>query len=203
METICGIFVDDGNIYLIKESTINNIIEHLSQDYIKIEVIQGWIDYQFVGFQITTNFLNHPIFINQNQYIIDIINFFGMENVNPIVNPYNSHTLINVQVGPTNKVVHELPCKEVIGNLMYVMMMTWLDIAYVVSIAAWHNDQPKQSKWSIVKWILCYLQNTIDYGLSYYCWNYIKHNFRLFLWCWLCWKPRWLQVLNMVCVHFC
>jgi hypothetical protein len=41
METICGIFVDDGNIYLIKESTINNIIEHLSQDYIKIEVIQG------------------------------------------------------------------------------------------------------------------------------------------------------------------
>ncbi len=39
-----------------------------------------------------------------------------MENVNPIVSPYHSHTLINVQVGPTNKVVHELPWKEVIGN---------------------------------------------------------------------------------------
>jgi hypothetical protein len=58
-----------------------------------------------------------------------------MENVNPIVSPYYSHTLINVQVRPTNKVVHELPCKEIISNLMYVMMMTWLDIAYVVSIA--------------------------------------------------------------------
>jgi hypothetical protein len=59
-----------------------------------------------------------------------------MENVNPVVSSYYSHTLINVQVGPTNKVVHELPCKEIVGNLMYVMMMTWLHIAYVVSIAA-------------------------------------------------------------------
>ncbi len=59
-----------------------------------------------------------------------------MDNVNPIVTPYFSHTLINVQVGPTNKEVHELPCKEVVGNLMYVMMMTWFDIAYVVSIVA-------------------------------------------------------------------
>jgi len=33
------------------------------------------------------------------------------------------------------KEVHELPCKEVVGNFMYVMMMTWFDIAYVVSIA--------------------------------------------------------------------
>jgi hypothetical protein len=83
--------------------------------------------------------------------------------------------------------------------LMYVMMMTWLHIAYVVSIAAWYNDQPKQSKWSIIKWILSYLQSTINYGLFYYYCNYIKHNFKLFLWCWLSWKPRWLQILNMVC----
>jgi hypothetical protein len=67
-----------------------------------------------------------------------------MGNVNPIVIPYYFHTLINVQVGPTNKVVHELPYEEVVSNLMYVMMMTWLDIAYVVIITTRYNDQHRQ-----------------------------------------------------------
>jgi len=34
------------------------------------------------------------------------------------------------------KEVQELPYKKVVGNFMYVMMMTWFDIAYVVSIVA-------------------------------------------------------------------
>ncbi len=96
-----GFLLMMGLYMQLRNQQLITLLSIWSQDYIKIEVIQGWIDYEFVGFQITTNFFN-PIFINQSQYIINIINFFRMENVNPIVSPYYFHTLVNVQVGPTN-----------------------------------------------------------------------------------------------------
>jgi hypothetical protein len=73
MKPICAIFVDDGILCAVNEQEAHNILNHLQ---IVFEVIQRPINYYF-EFQITINPLNHLIFINQSQYIKDIIKCFG------------------------------------------------------------------------------------------------------------------------------
>lgn len=101
-------------------------------------MIKGSIDY-YVGFHIMIDSLNHSIFINQNHHITNIVKHFCMEHVNPIVIPFNSNMLLNVQVGPTNKAIDEISYKETTSSLMYTMTMTQLNIVYDVNMAVQYN----------------------------------------------------------------
>jgi hypothetical protein len=65
-----------------------------------------------------------------------------MENVNPFTIAFDTHTLLSAQARPKDEEV-KVPYKEVIGNLMYVMMMTRLDVTYLVSMAAKYSEKPK------------------------------------------------------------
>ncbi len=65
-----------------------------------------------------------------------------MENVNLFTIVFNTHTLLNVQARPKDEEV-QVPYKKVVGNLMYAMMMTQLDITYSVSMVVRYNEKPK------------------------------------------------------------
>ncbi|GKC60480.1 retrotransposon protein, putative, ty1-copia subclass [Tanacetum coccineum] len=53
------------------------------------------------------------------------------------------------------------------GSLMYLMVCTRPDIAYVVSIVSRYLANPGKNHWEAVKWILKYLKGTADVGLVY------------------------------------
>ncbi len=65
-----------------------------------------------------------------------------MENVNPFTTTFDTHTLLSAQAGPKDEEV-QVPYKEAVGNLMYVMTMTWLDITYSISMVAMYSEKPK------------------------------------------------------------
>jgi hypothetical protein len=46
-----------------------------------------------------------------------------MQNVNPFTTIFDAHTLLSVQARPKDEEV-QVPYKEAVGNLMYVMTMT-------------------------------------------------------------------------------
>ncbi|XP_031279083.1 secreted RxLR effector protein 161-like [Pistacia vera] len=60
-----------------------------------------------------------------------------------------------------------IPYASAVGSLMYAMLCTRPDIAYVVSVTSRYQSEPGEKHWSVVKTILKYLRRTKDLILSY------------------------------------
>lgn len=61
----------------------------------------------------------------------------------------------------------EVPYREAVGCLMYLMTTTSPDIAFAVSKAAQKLDKPTNIDWISVKRIFKYLRDTAELGLLY------------------------------------
>ncbi|KAH9678644.1 Integrase catalytic domain-containing protein [Citrus sinensis] len=58
-----------------------------------------------------------------------------------------------------------VPYANAVGSLMYAMVLTRPDIAHVVSVVSRYMAQPGKDHWKTVKWILMYLNGTVNCGL--------------------------------------
>ncbi|KAA0037131.1 gag/pol protein [Cucumis melo var. makuwa] len=63
--------------------------------------------------------------------------------------------------------MRRIPYALVVGNSMYVMLYTRLDICYAVGIISRYQSNPRLDHWTMVKIILKYLRRTRDYMLVY------------------------------------
>ena len=53
------------------------------------------------------------------------------------------------------------------GSLMYAMVCTRSDISHAVGIVSMYMHNPGKGYWQAVKWILRYIQKTVDVGLLF------------------------------------
>ena len=58
-----------------------------------------------------------------------------------------------------------VPYASVVGSLMYAMVVTQPDIAYVVGVVNRFMYNPNRSHWNAVKHVFRYLAGTIDHGI--------------------------------------
>ncbi|XP_042027055.1 secreted RxLR effector protein 161-like [Salvia splendens] len=65
------------------------------------------------------------------------------------------------------KAMHKVPYSNAIGSVMYLMISTRPDIAYVVSCLSRYMANPGPVHWEALKWLLRYLKNTSKYGLCF------------------------------------
>ncbi|XP_057775528.1 secreted RxLR effector protein 161-like [Salvia miltiorrhiza] len=63
--------------------------------------------------------------------------------------------------------MQNIPYANAIGFVMYLMISTRPDIAYVVSCLSRYMANPGMPHWEAVKWLLRYLKSTVNYGLSF------------------------------------
>ena len=61
-----------------------------------------------------------------------------------------------------------VPYAKVIGNLMYAMLCTRLDICFAVGMVSRYQSNPGLAHWAAVKRIFRYLRGTIDFALCFY-----------------------------------
>ena len=59
------------------------------------------------------------------------------------------------------------PYRQLIGSLMYLMVATWLDLAFSLSKLSKFNNSPGRAHWEAACKILGYLRQTVDVGLLY------------------------------------
>ncbi|PKA61604.1 Retrovirus-related Pol polyprotein from transposon TNT 1-94 [Apostasia shenzhenica] len=50
---------------------------------------------------------------------------------------------------------------------MYAMICTRSDLLHAISIVSRYMANPEKEHWNALKWILCYLKGTSDYGLLF------------------------------------
>jgi len=60
-----------------------------------------------------------------------------------------------------------VPYANAVGSLMYIMVCSRPDLAYIVSTVSRFISNPGKQYWEAVKWVLRHLQGTVRLGLVF------------------------------------
>ena len=89
-----------------------------------------------------------------------------MENLKPASTPLP--TLIRLSnkdspsIGEDRRLNGKIPYTSPVGSIMYAMVATWPDLAYVVGVISQYMSNPGWKHWVVVKHIFRYLRGTKD-----------------------------------------
>lgn len=158
---ILAIYIDDGLIAASSEEDIESLLNYLQNEF---EITSGSLDC-YLGLEII-QCKNGDIRIHQNGYAQKILRKFKLENCNPISIPADPHHSMHAEDHPKAE-RHAFPYREAVGSLMYLATATRPDIAFAISSASRHLENPQPCHWAAVKRIFRYIKGTAEYGLTF------------------------------------
>lgn len=120
----------------------------------------------FVGLQIERSRDKGILKTHQNTYANEILKRFNHENCNPIFTPAEPGIKLS-SISQNTKENSNFPYRQAIGSLMYLMVGSRPDIAYIVGVLSRFMENPQNEHWNAVKRVLKYLRGTTDYGITF------------------------------------
>lgn len=124
-----------------------------------------------LGLRITRDREKGKIFIDQQNYIEEILKRFNMANSNAVSTPADASLKLDKTMSPSTpeeaEAMKAVPFKEAVGSLLYAAQATRPDIAYAVNMVSQFCSDPGQRHWEAVKRILRYLRGTTEARLEY------------------------------------
>ena len=158
--TIIALYVDDLLIAGNDIKSISSVKRQLSnifemKDLGKLHVM--------LGIHVERCRQKKLLFISQPDYVQTILHRFDMQDSNPMSTP-----MINSEPAMTmsNDVI-DIPYRQAIGSLMYLMVGTRPDIAFAICRLAQYSENPTEEHWIAVKRVFRYIKGTHDYGILY------------------------------------
>jgi len=106
---------------------------------------------------------NFTYTISQKFYIENLLNRFNISNIKKQKTPYTGENSISKNLQPFDPTTY----KSAIGSLIHLSKCTRPDISFTVNFAARFSENPTISDWNRVLNIFKYLNNTIDYKISF------------------------------------
>ncbi|KAE8732040.1 F-box/kelch-repeat protein [Hibiscus syriacus] len=127
---------------------------------------------KILGMEISRDRQRGKLCLTQKQYLRKVLQCFGMnENTKHVSIPLASHLKLSSQLSPkTNEervYMAKVPYANAVGSLMYAMVCTRPDISQALGVVSRYMHDPGEGHWQAVKWILRYLQQTVDVGLVF------------------------------------
>ena len=98
------------------------------------------------------------------RYARQIVERFGMDQSKSVATPIEPRLNLDRN---TDEDPADVPYREVIGSLMYLMLGSRPDLCYAVNYLSRFQDKPTQEHWTHVKRILRYVNETLEFGLQY------------------------------------
>jgi hypothetical protein len=86
-------------------------------------------------------------YINQIEYLKEILKHFHMKDSKAIEVPHDPKTKLKNNVNKDDEMV-KVPYQQHVGSLMYAMLCTRLDLAYPISMVSQHMSKPKTSNYN-------------------------------------------------------
>lgn len=105
------------------------------------------------------------IFICLMKYANNTLKKFDMVDCNPSSTP-SSHKLVLCR-DDCVETIYETTYISYVGSLMF-LTHTKLDIAYSVSLVSWYMTNPSEIHMKVVKRILRYVKETLNFFIHYY-----------------------------------
>ncbi|KAF0711079.1 hypothetical protein AaE_012274, partial [Aphanomyces astaci] len=163
-----GVYVDDLVIMAPSPDMMRTIKHGLSSRFRMHDL--GALTF-ILGFHIVRDRSARTLTMHQSQYakFTSILKRFSMENSKPAPTPMEYNLKLSESMCPQNDAERQSmvdkPYRSVVGSIMYLMISTRPDLAYVVQQLSQFLSNPGPAHWQAAKRALRYIRGTIDYGL--------------------------------------
>lgn len=101
---------------------------------------------RILGMEIQRDRSNSFLFLHQTPYMMKILKKFGMNGCKPVTLPLANHFVLSKKQSLANEEEDEfmkkIPYSSDIGSVMYLMVCTRPDLAYVVSTLSRYMSNP-------------------------------------------------------------
>ena len=120
---------------------------------------------KFLGIRFTHH-ANGSVSIDQTQYLLNILQKFGMDNCKPRSTPceLKADSYYNED---DQTVIDEPGYRAIVGSLIYAMTCTRPDLSWIVSKLSQHLSRPTEGDWTLLKQVLRYLKGTVDLKMNF------------------------------------
>lgn len=157
------VYVDDM-IVVSKDSVgEHKIIEELNTNFSIKELGEPRF---ILGIEVARDRNAQTISLSQRGYIIQIAEQFGLIESKPVYLPADANSCLARANGDVQCITN-VPSRELIGSLMYVVTCTRPDIANAVGDVAKYCEHHTNEHWSAAKRILKFLLTTREMVLMY------------------------------------
>lgn len=160
--TIIALYVDDFFVFSNDPVEVNSLESYLGQNF-KIKNLGE--AKQCLGVRIIRDYRNNFITLDQECYIDEILKKFNMLDCNSVSSPLDCNFDFEETKNETCDI--KLPFQQLIGNLMYLAVLTRPDIAYAVSFLSQFNNCYNKVHWQCAKRILRYLKGTKNVSMKF------------------------------------
>ncbi|GJU33904.1 retrovirus-related pol polyprotein from transposon TNT 1-94 [Tanacetum coccineum] len=116
----------------------------------------------FLGLQVNQS--PYGIFINQSNYVLEILKKYGMESCDPVGTPMEIK--YKLDLNQNGSLVDATKYRNMIGALMY-LTSSRPDIVHATCLCARYQAKPTEKHLKEVKRIFRYLRGTVNMGLWY------------------------------------
>ena len=161
-----ALYVDDG---LILSETVGEAKELIAALGKRFTLTLSRGD-RYIGLEID-QCQQGSIVISQTSYIEEVLDRFNMQDSRPVLMPATPGTRLSSDQCPQTEAekdaMADVPFKQLIGALMFAVMVTRLDIAFAVHKLAQFFSNPGQQHWQAAKRVLRYLRGTCDMSIRY------------------------------------
>jgi hypothetical protein len=165
---ILPVFVDDITLACKSSSVLDSTVKELASHF-KLHDL-GPTTY-LLGIKIDRDRSNRRIYLSQRQYILDMLERYGLSNSNPVSTPMDPGLKLSTSMAPQSEddviFMKSVPYINAVGSLMYLAITSRPDIAYSVGVLARFNSNPGPLHWKAVKHLLRYCKGTMDMKLVY------------------------------------
>lgn len=111
------------------------------------------------------------MFFSWRKYLENVLETFRMTYCKPVMTPLVAKfKLSNLQYPKLDEdkaEMSKIPNANVVGCMMYSMVLTRLDISHALSVVSRYMVSLRKEHWKPVKWVLRYLSSTLEYGQVY------------------------------------
>ena len=117
---------------------------------------------RILGMDIVRNRKGGVLTLSQSGYIKKVLQAFNMDEAKSVTTPIGAQFRLSaIKDGDGQEPVgDDVPYSNAIGSVMYAMLGTRCDVAYVVGLISRFMSNPSSEHWLAVKWVLRYLKKT-------------------------------------------
>lgn len=163
---ILAIYVDDILLLSNNEQAKLNLKAKLSTTF-KMKDLGAATS--VLGMNITRDWNDGTISIDQSRYITEVLERFGMQDSHPVTSPMDVNVKLSKSASTDSDRLKTtaIPYQEAVGCLLYVAQVSRPDICFALSVVSRFNHNPAKIHWQAVKRIMRYLKGTLNAKLVY------------------------------------
>lgn len=162
------LYVDDILIASVDKGEVQKLKAVLSSEFDMKDLGEAK---KILGMEISRNRDKGELFISQEEYLWKVLGKYQMDQSKAVATPLGVHFDLNTATDKEwlqqEEHMKKILYQNAVGSIMYSMVGTRPDLAYVIGVINRFMSKPLKEHWQAVKWVLRYIRGSVDTRLCF------------------------------------